>query len=88
MSNSARAKARPRRARPATWRTTAAMIAKVSAQQLGVSNSRLQATTDSEGRPGFDLSAHGFSRQQAHSRQIRVKLNECEHGMPTGLPEG
>ena len=45
-------------------------------------------TTDSEGRPGFDLSAHGFSRQQAHSPQIRVMLNECEHGMPTGLPEG
>ena len=45
-------------------------------------------TTDSEGRPYFDLSAHGFSRQQAHSPQIRVKVNECEHGMPTGLPEG
>ena len=123
-------------------------LAKVGAQQLGVSNSRLQAargacqhllpasgasldanslrqceltgdcpqalvqqalndgriiarcmrshgvanwpdpTTDSEGRPYFDLSAHGFSRQQAHSPQIRVKVNECEHGMPTGLPEG
>ena len=45
-------------------------------------------TTDSEGRPYFDLSAHGFSRQQAHSPQIRVKVNECEHEMPTGLPEG
>ena len=45
-------------------------------------------TTDSEGRPYFDLSAHGFSRQQAHSPQIRVKVNECEQGMPTGLPEG
>ena len=45
-------------------------------------------TTDSEGRPYFDLSAHGFSRQQAHSPQIRVKVNECEHGMRTGLPEG
>ena len=123
-------------------------LAKVGAQQLGVSNSRLQAargacqhllpasgasldanslrqceltgdcpqalvqqaltvgrtiarcmrshgvanwpdpTTDSEGRPGFDLSAHGFSRQQAHSPQIRVKVSECGHGMPTGLPEG
>ena len=45
-------------------------------------------TTDSGGRPYFDLSAHGFSRQQAHSPQIRVKVNECEHEMPTGLPEG
>ncbi len=45
-------------------------------------------TTDSEGRPYFDLSAHGFSRQQAHSPQIRAKVNECEHEMPSGLPEG
>ncbi len=45
-------------------------------------------TTDSEGRPYFDLSAHGFSRQQAHSSQIRAKVNECEHEMPGGLPEG
>ena len=45
-------------------------------------------TTDSEGRPYFDLSAHGFSRQQAHSPQIRAKVSECEHEMPSGLPEG
>jgi hypothetical protein len=45
-------------------------------------------TTDAEGRPYFDLSAHGFSRQQAHSPQIRAKVNECEHEMPSGLPEG
>jgi hypothetical protein len=45
-------------------------------------------TTDSEGRPYFDLSAHGFSRQQAHSPQIRAKVNECEHEMPSGVPEG
>ncbi len=45
-------------------------------------------TTDSEGRPYFDLSAHGFSRQQAHSPQIRSKVNECEHEMPSGVPEG
>ena len=205
MSDSGPVKPRLRRARPPTWRTTAAVIGtaalavlaaacngspsltggsptaggsadptsavayshcvrghgvpnypdpgsggtlpKVSAQQLGVSNSRLQAaqracqhllpasgaslnvnslrqceltgdcpqalvqqalndgrtiarcmrshgvanwpdpTTDSEGRPYFDLSAHGFSRQQAHSPQIRVKVNECEHEM-TGLPYG
>jgi hypothetical protein len=45
-------------------------------------------TTDSEGRPYFDLSAHGFSRQQTHSPQIRAKVNECEHEMPSGVPEG
>jgi hypothetical protein len=45
-------------------------------------------TTDAEGRPYFDLSAYGFSRQQAHSPQIRSKVNECEHEMPSGLPEG
>jgi hypothetical protein len=45
-------------------------------------------TTDSEGRPYFDLSAHGFTRQQAHAPQIRAKVNECEHEMPSGLPEG
>jgi hypothetical protein len=45
-------------------------------------------TTDSEGRPYFDLSAQGFSRQQAHSPQIRAKVKECEHEMPSGLPEG
>jgi hypothetical protein len=45
-------------------------------------------TTDSEGRPYFDLSAQGFSRQQAHSPQITAKVSECEHEMPSGLPEG
>ena len=206
MKHSVRVKRRAQRARPPTWRTTAAIIAtgalallaaacggspssagsspsatgstdpasavayshcvrsrgvpdypdpggggtlpKVSAQQLGVSNSQFQAaqracqhllpatggllnasslrqceltgdcpqalvqqalneglsfarcmrshgvpswpdpTTDAEGRPYFDLSARGFSRQQAHSPQIRAKVNECEHEMPSGLPEG
>jgi len=45
-------------------------------------------STDAQGRPGFDLSAHGFSRQQAHSPQIRATVGACEHGMPTGLPQG
>ena len=45
-------------------------------------------TTDSAGRPYFDLSAQGFSRQQAHSPQIRARVSECEHVMPSGLPQG
>jgi hypothetical protein len=45
-------------------------------------------TTDSEGRPYFDLSAHGFSRQQAHSPQITAKINECKPEMPGGVPVG
>jgi hypothetical protein len=45
-------------------------------------------TTDSEGRPYFDLSAHGFSRQQAHSPQIRAKAGECGRlvGGSAGVP--
>jgi len=35
-------------------------------------------TTDSQGRPYFNLSAHGFSRQQAHSPQMSTKIGECE----------
>jgi hypothetical protein len=48
-------------------------------------------TTDSEGRPFFDISAHGFSRQQAHSPQLGAKEAECQHLLPRalgGLPEG
>ena len=48
-------------------------------------------TTDSEGRPGFDLSAHGFSRQQAHSPQLGAKEDQCQHLLPSalgGIPQG
>ena len=45
-------------------------------------------TTDSQGRPYFDLSAHGFSWQQVHSPQIRATVGACGHGLPTGLPQG
>jgi len=48
-------------------------------------------TTDSQGRPYFNLSGHGFSRQQAHSPQLGAKEAECQHLMPSalgGLPEG
>jgi hypothetical protein len=51
----------------------------------------LDPSVDSEGRPLFQLSARGFSRQQAHSSQITHKVDECQHllpgalgGMPTG----
>ena len=47
--------------------------------------------TDSEGRPYFNLSGHGFSRQQAHSPQLGAKEAECQHLMPSalgGIPEG
>lgn len=42
-------------------------------------------STDSEGRPVFDLSDHGFSRQQAHSSQLEAKMNECGHVLPSAL---
>jgi hypothetical protein len=48
-------------------------------------------STDSEGRPFFNLSGHGFSRQQAHSPQLGAKEVECQHLLPNalgGLPEG
>jgi hypothetical protein len=48
-------------------------------------------TIDSQGRPGFDLSDHGFSRQQAHSPQLGAKEDECQHLLPSalgGIPEG
>ena len=48
-------------------------------------------TVDSEGRPVFQLSAHGFTLQQAHSPQLRAKVAECQHSLPNalgGLPTG
>jgi hypothetical protein len=47
-------------------------------------------SVDSEGRPVFNLSGHGFSRQQAHSAQLGAKENECQHLLPHalgGIPE-
>ena len=47
--------------------------------------------TDSEGRPYFPLSTHGFTRSQAHSPQLGTKEQECSHLMPSalgGIPEG
>ncbi len=48
-------------------------------------------TTDSEGRPVFELSSHGFTRSEAHSPQLGTKEAECQHLLPTalgGIPEG
>jgi hypothetical protein len=42
-------------------------------------------STDSQGRPVFDLSDHGFSRAQAHSTQLEAKMNECQHLLPSAL---
>jgi len=42
-------------------------------------------STDSEGRPLFRLSAHGFTRQQAHSSRITHLEQECQHLLPSAL---
>jgi hypothetical protein len=42
-------------------------------------------TTDSEGRPGFPLAEHGFTRQQARSPRIMRTENECGHALPSAL---
>jgi hypothetical protein len=48
-------------------------------------------TTDSQGRPAFPLSTHGFTRSEAHSPQLGTKEAECQHLLPPalgGIPEG
>ena len=48
-------------------------------------------SVDSEGRPAFDLSHHGFSRAEARSPQLEAKEAECQNLMPSalgGLPVG
>jgi hypothetical protein len=48
-------------------------------------------TTDSQGRPVFDLSDAGFSLQQSHSPQFTSLMNECGHLLPSqlgGIPLG
>ena len=42
-------------------------------------------TVDSQGRPYFPLSAHGFTRQRAHSPRIAHTMAACEHLMPSAL---
>jgi hypothetical protein len=47
-------------------------------------------TIGAQGGPYFDLSGHGFSRQQARSPQLERKSNECGYEMPDvgGIPVG
>jgi hypothetical protein len=48
-------------------------------------------TLDSQGRPLFPLSSHGFTLEQAHSPQLGAKEAECQHLIPRalgGIPEG
>jgi hypothetical protein len=42
-------------------------------------------SVDTEGRPIFDLSDHGFSRQQSHAPQLTAKMRECGHLLPHAL---
>jgi hypothetical protein len=42
-------------------------------------------TTDSEGRPGFLLSAAGFTRHQARSPRIMHVEQQCQHLLPSAL---
>jgi hypothetical protein len=42
-------------------------------------------SVDSQGRPIFNLSGHGFSRQQAHARSLNTKMGECGHLLPHAL---
>jgi hypothetical protein len=42
-------------------------------------------STDSEGRPLFLLSAHGFTRQQARSPRIMHMEQQCQHLLPGAL---
>lgn len=48
-------------------------------------------TTDSEGRPVFDLGEHGITRSEAHSALITAAEQACRHLMPAaigGIPIG
>ena len=47
-------------------------------------------TIGAQGGPYFDLSGHGFSRQQARSPQLNRKSSECGYEMPDvgGIPVG
>lgn len=42
-------------------------------------------STDSEGRPLFLVSAHGFTRQQARSPRIVHIEQQCQHLLPSAL---
>jgi hypothetical protein len=44
--------------------------------------------TDSEGRPVFDLGAHGITRGDYHSRQLQAMIDGCQHLLPSALGGG
>ena len=44
--------------------------------------------TDSQGRPVFDLAAHGISRGDYHSRQLQAMIADCQHLLPSALGGG
>jgi len=45
-------------------------------------------TTDSEGRPVFDLGSHGITHSESRSSQITTKEQECSHLLPRALGGG
>ena len=45
-------------------------------------------TLDSEGKPFFNLSSHGFTRSEWHSSQMRAKGDECARVAGGGLATG
>jgi len=48
-------------------------------------------SVDGQGRPVFDLSDAGFSRQETHSPQFEAEMQECDHLLPRqlgGIPLG
>jgi hypothetical protein len=42
-------------------------------------------SVNSQGQPYFELSAHGFTRAEAHSSQIQNLEGECQHLLPSAL---
>ena len=42
-------------------------------------------TTDSQGRPVFDLGAAGISRGEARSRPVTADVADCQHLLPSAL---
>jgi hypothetical protein len=42
-------------------------------------------STDSEGRPVFDLGAAGITRSEFHSSQLQTKMAGCRHLLPSAL---
>lgn len=45
-------------------------------------------TLDAQGRPFFDISAHGITSSQWHSSQMRAKADECDRVAGGGLATG